>query len=270
MSDFIQTPYALRFSPARLTAAIDWHGHLGFAAWLMELVRPSVLVELGVFRGDSFAAFAQAARELEIPCSLFGIDTWAGDATTGLYGDVYPELKDYFDVHHPSARLMRMRFEEAIADFADGSVDVLHIDGCHHYEAVRQDYEMWRPKLSRRGIILFHDVEVLAEGFGSYQHWREICGDYPSFSFKHSNGLGVLLVGEEQPETLLSLARDAQRCECFRAMHEAIGARFFYLAKMKYWQAETARHAAALSAAQNAAPVVSAPAGHWLRRLLAA
>lgn len=52
-NDFYPSAYSLRFTPARLSKAIDWHGHLSFAAWLMELVRPEILVELGVFRGDS-------------------------------------------------------------------------------------------------------------------------------------------------------------------------------------------------------------------------
>lgn len=44
-NDFYPSAYSLRFTPARLSKAIDWHGHLSFAAWLMELVRPEILVE---------------------------------------------------------------------------------------------------------------------------------------------------------------------------------------------------------------------------------
>lgn len=246
------TTYSIRFSPARRTGAIDWHGHLNFASWLIENVRPKVFVELGVFRGDSLATFAQSAREQSLGCEMFGVDTWRGDDTTGQYDDVFPEVKDYFDVNHPSVRLMRCLFDDALASFADGSIDLLHIDGCHHYDAVKHDYETWKPKMSDRGIILFHDVEATGAGFGTHRFWREIRDTYPSFSFNHSNGLGVLMVGKDQPDCLKQLVASPADVDLFRAVFEACGARFFYEAKMNWWRGEAGHHAAEASALQSA------------------
>lgn len=237
--------FAMRFMPKRLTQSIDWHGHLCFAAWLMEVMRPSRVVELGVFRGDSLSTFAQASREIGISPDIMGVDTWAGDETTGKYTEeVYAELKDYFAANHPEVRLFRGFFDDALQTVPVGSVDLLHIDGSHIYEDVKYDYETWLPKMSERGVILFHDIAVENGRFGTRRFWDETRECFPSFTFDHSNGLGVLLCGHSQPEVLRRIAEDSMHCEAVKAVFELAGAKFFHMAKEKYWQRETDKHAA--------------------------
>ena len=83
---------------------------------------------------------------------LFGIDHWEGDAQSGLYGeDVFEEVNAYNEeFHSENSTLLKMNFEAALDQFEDQSIDLLHIDGSHEYEAVKSDFEKWLPKVKKR------------------------------------------------------------------------------------------------------------------------
>ena len=82
-------------------------------------------------------------------CRLFGIDSWAGDIHMGDYGgdSVYSDLSTYISDKFPSATLVREKFEDAAKTVDNNCVDLLHIDGLHTYDAVKQDFETWREKI---------------------------------------------------------------------------------------------------------------------------
>jgi hypothetical protein len=138
----------------------------------------------------------------------FAVDSWVGDEHAGLYGeDVFDDVRQWNEMHYgESSVLLRMLFDQAVTEFEDASVDVLHIDGLHTYEAVRHDFDTWLPKVSNRGVVLLHDVEERERGFGVNRLWDELSKEFPSFSFRHGHGLGVLLVGPEAPQPLRHLA----------------------------------------------------------------
>ncbi|MCR9077190.1 MAG: class I SAM-dependent methyltransferase, partial [bacterium] len=176
-------------------------------------MRPKTLVELGVHTGNSYCAFAQAVATLGLETRSFGVDHWMGDAHAGLYGDdVYYNLKEYHDpLYGRFSNLLRMSFEDARGHLPDGSVDLLHIDGLHTYEAVREDYRSWLPKMSRRGVVLFHDTNVRLGDFGVWKLWAEVEVAWPSVEFVHSNGLGVAYVGSEPPPPPLEALLDSSQ-----------------------------------------------------------
>lgn len=180
-----------------------WTEHVPFAMLLIELQRPRTLVELGTHRGISYCAFCQAVKELDYATKCHAVDTWSGDVHAGFYDNqIYENLKKHHQQYESFSRLMRMTFDEALEQIPDHSVDLLHIDGLHTYEAVKHDFETWFPKLSDRGIVLFHDTMVMERNFGVHQLWRELMPQFPHFNFEHGFGLGVLAVGKNQPETI--------------------------------------------------------------------
>ena len=205
-----------------------WLGHLLFARWLVRALRPACLVELGVFNGASFLTLCHSAEGLGIGARCIGIDTWMGDVHAGFYTEaVYRRLSGYVRRHHrANARLLRMTFDRATARIADESIDLLHIDGLHFYEAVKHDFETWLPKMSKRGVILFHDICETENGFGVHRLWAEISAAYPHFAFEHAHGLGVLGVGPDIPAPLMQLfeaAGDREQTDRVRTLFEEAG-----------------------------------------------
>lgn len=219
--------------PGRIVPPYAWIEHIPFAFWLVDAIQPRQVVELGTHTGNSFFAFCQAASGL--PIHLSAVDTWQGDEHAGLYDEtVYNAVRRYRDATFPdSTTLLRMTFAEARAKFAPGSIDVLHIDGLHTYEAVREDFTTWREAVSPRGVVLFHDIAVRDRGFGVWRLWDELTAQYPSFSFEHCNGLGVLAVGADVPEPVRRLCQLPEaRAETLRLLYQRLGG------SLLEWQSE--------------------------------
>jgi hypothetical protein len=205
-----------------------WSEHVPFAFWLVDALRPGMFVELGTETGVSYLALCQAVAGLGIPATGHAIDTWEGDEHTGFYGEeIFERLSVYHERHYAEfSRLVRSTFDDAVGHFEEGSIDLLHIDGLHTYDAVRHDFETWRQKLSTRAVVLLHDSNVRERGFGVHRFWSELRGEYPSFEFVHGHGLGVLGVGDDLPpevRALLEIERDLERLAGVRRVYARLG-----------------------------------------------
>ena len=169
-------------------------GHLPFEYDLVAALKPALIVELGVYFGDTYFGLCQAVSENNISCSCYAVDTWLGDAETGLYDKtVYNAVEKYNDKRYRSfSYLVRKTFEEALPEFSDESIELLHIDGLHTYEASKTDFQTWLPKVKPGGVVLLSDVCLRGSGFGTWKFWEELQLNYQTFVFRNNNGLGIL------------------------------------------------------------------------------
>jgi SAM-dependent methyltransferase len=227
-----------------------WLEHIPFAFWIVRSMRPRCIVELGTHTGVSYFAFCQAVERLNLPTRCYAVDTWKGDQHAGEYSESV-----YQDVHVTNganycafSSLLRMRFDEALSYFNACDIDLLHIDGVHTYQAVSNDFSSWRPKLSKRAVVVFHDTNGRERDFGVWRLWEELKADFPHFEFHHGHGLGILGVGEEfsaSLEELFSIGQDEDASTQVRALFATRG-----IAARASWQLVEAGRRSELLAAE--------------------
>ncbi len=202
-----------------------WIGHIPFAFELVGRMQPQTTVELGTYSGSSFAAFCQAVEATGGNGHVYGVDLWQGDVHMGRFEEeLYQEMVQFCADRYPTiATLIRKNFNEAVHSFADGSIDLLHIDGTHTFEAVSNDFHTWLPKMSDQGVVLFHDINVTvenvgpaAEKFGVRTFFDSIKSTYPSGEFDHCFGLGVVAVGANVCANVIELIKESHDPETRR------------------------------------------------------
>lgn len=161
-----------------------WRGHESFATWLTKQLKAQTVVELGVDYGFSSFIFARAGAGM-----VYGIDSFEGDPEAG-HRDTYDDvIRKRDELGIKNLELIRGYFSDVAATW-DKPIDILHIDGRHRYEDVKEDYEIWSKFVRPGGVILLHDTAVLREPYGVHRFFGEIT--QPKTNFTHANGLGIV------------------------------------------------------------------------------
>merc|ERR1712129_226227 len=122
------------------------------------------LVEIGVFAGQLSQYVLRSCDFVH----LLGVDPYIG--SDGTFPGNFSRTLDSEVALYKAASIMEpfgkrgqlwpVTSKAAAAEVADGTVDAIFIDGCHLYDCVKEDFELWLSKL-RRG----HEVLVAGHDF---------------------------------------------------------------------------------------------------------
>ena len=213
----------LFWKPEGIGISSDWWPHVPFAQWIVAAVRPTVFVELGTGAGVSYAAVCNAVQHAGLPTQCYGMAPCQP-------AEQFRQLHD--DHFGLFSTLVHRSFDEAPGLVDDRSVDLLHIDGPPGFNAARQVYDTWLPKLSNQAVVLLHGINDRSNGAGPWRLWQALREQHPHFAFLHGGGLGLLVVGEHGPDAAIQLCseNDPHHVATIRARFAHLGAR---------WLAET-------------------------------
>lgn len=112
--------------------------------------------EIGVDRGEFSQKFCQAGL------TLYAIDPWQAYAEYVDPSDQkrldsrYQQTQDLL-AKYPTCTILRKTSMEALADFADASLDFVYLDGNHQLKYVIDDLCGWFTKVHSGGILCGHD-----------------------------------------------------------------------------------------------------------------
>ncbi len=136
--------------------------------------QPEVCVEIGVFGGSSLVPQALALKANGHGL-IHGIDPWSVDAALEEMQSAdnkawWGAKVDLESIHQHCVEnitkyglqthctLIRKKAEEVADNFADESIDMLHIDGNHSELLSYKDATLYLPKVKSGGLIFFDDI----------------------------------------------------------------------------------------------------------------
>lgn len=175
-------------------------GHIDVAQFLIKEIKPQITVNLGVDYGYSLISLAY-----NNPGMVFGIDCFEGDEWTGIRNTYEYVNQKIQELNFNNVKLVIGYFDDIIKTWYL-PIDILHIDGFHSYEAVKNDFEKWSPYVKKNGVIMFHDTNSHDSRFGVKQFFNEL--DLHKVEFFNHQGLGVVSKNQQIIEQLKNFKHD--------------------------------------------------------------
>lgn len=179
----------IKYSEEKMKSA--WKGHHYFALWLVKELQPVTIVDLGVDRG--FSTFMFGVQNIG---KVYGIDWFKRyNFLKNPIDDYYPvmrykrKMEKKFNI--TNITIIKSKFFDVVEKW-NKKIDILHIDGAHSYEDVKEDYHTWKKFLDETSVVLFHDIYIYD---GVEKFFNEL--ELPKYYFTHSYGLGIASKNKE-------------------------------------------------------------------------
>lgn len=118
-------------------------------------------LEVGVHRAEYAVAFLDIWRGRKfyaVDPWLNGLPDYIDPVNNGDRNDDYAIAMAALGKHSERVEVMRLLSADAAGCFADESLDFVYIDANHAEPFVRQDIELWYPKVKPGGVIAGHDI----------------------------------------------------------------------------------------------------------------
>jgi GT2 family glycosyltransferase len=180
--------------------------HLPLFYDLIASEKPKLVVILGWSDGDAFFTFCQAATE-------HGVDSQCIAVRREREGEseeddvAWRKGRDFGEEFYGSGARFIPSTTAALAELADGSVELLLLDDCDSGSEIRADLSAWESKLAPGAIVLLHGAGLERED-APKAAWRNWLGQRCSAFFPEGLGLAVARQGDATPSSSSFLGKE--------------------------------------------------------------
>jgi GT2 family glycosyltransferase/glycosyltransferase involved in cell wall biosynthesis len=168
--------------------------HLPLLYDLVADIKPKRVVVLGFGEGEAFFAFCQAAIEQEIDCECVAVRRDRNGETEND-DTAWRDGRGYGEEFYGEQTRFIASAAKALAEVAEGSVDILLLDDSDSGEEMRNDLSAWQSKLTADGTVLLHGLQSERQD-GPRVAWEEWLGTQPRAVFRNGLGLGIAFLGK--------------------------------------------------------------------------
>jgi len=119
----------------------------------------AIVAEIGSYAGESTRAFMDSGRVAK----LYAIDPWLNGYDNWDFAN-YSDMRaveSLFDARTVGLNVVKMKMRNLeAAEQVTESLDMVYLDGCHKYAAVKEDIDIWHKKVKPGGLLAGHDFDI--------------------------------------------------------------------------------------------------------------
>jgi GT2 family glycosyltransferase len=180
--------------------------HLPLLYDLVAEVKPKRAVALGFDEGQAFFTLCQAANEQGIDGECVAVRReHPGEAEED--DAAWAEGRDYGEEFYGRRVRFFSNSSAAVAEIAEGSVDLLLLDDSDSGDEIREDLSAWESKLAPGAIVLLHGLG-LERPDAPRKVWDEWVAERPHAVYSDGLGLGIAQQGGNATSPLLLKASE--------------------------------------------------------------
>lgn len=197
--------FMIRYFNGTIGHEVDLNrGFLGFGLMhysFISLMRPKRILCIGSQKGFIPAICAMACKDnnsghvdfVDAGKKQTDMNSWGG---IGFWKKQSPQ-KHFFPYNLNKFITTYVMTSQAFSgQYSKRRYGYIYIDGDHSYEGVKNDYQKFWPKLTKHGIMSFHDITLYGNyknnEFGVSKFWKEISVKSSISIISRQNGVGFL------------------------------------------------------------------------------
>jgi predicted O-methyltransferase YrrM len=174
-------PFA-SFDASQFTSDFQgWNSAHHFLRQSIQAVQPSVVIEIGVWKGGSVLSLADEIKQNSLDAVVIAVDTWRGSCEHWLEDQWFGFLAIQGGISRLQETFMTNVITSNLQDYIvplpldsinafevckklNICPDIIHIDAGHDYQSVKTDLQLWWSLLRDGGIMIMDDYLKTEQG----------------------------------------------------------------------------------------------------------